>query len=46
MVVHTYDASTWEVEAGGSAVYGHPWVQTEFKSSLGYRDSEQALVSH
>lgn len=32
--VHTYNASTWELEAGGSGAQGHPWLPTEFKASL------------
>ena len=29
MVAHTCHPSTWEVEAGGSEVQGHPWTHYE-----------------
>lgn len=29
------ECSAWEVEAGGSG-QDHPWLQREFKTSLGY----------
>ena len=33
LVVHTCNSNTWEVEAGGSEVQGHPWLHSEFKAS-------------
>lgn len=32
-VVRAYNLSTWEVEAGGSKLPGHPLLQSEFKTS-------------
>lgn len=28
--------STWEAEAGGSGVRGHPWPHSDFEASLGH----------
>lgn len=36
MLVHICNQNTWEVEAGGSEVQGHPWLHSEFEASLGY----------
>lgn len=36
VVLASFDPSTWEVDAGGERVQGHPWLQSEFKASLGY----------
>lgn len=36
MVAHNGNLSTWEVEAGGSEVYGHPQLYSKFEASLGY----------
>ena len=35
-MVHICHPSTWEMEAGGSGVQGHPWLHSEFEASLGY----------
>ena len=35
VVVHTWNPSSWEMEAGGFKVQGHPQLQSEFKASLG-----------
>ena len=34
--MHICKPSTWEVEAGGSEVRGHPQLHSEFEASLGY----------
>jgi hypothetical protein len=34
--MHACDPSTPETEAGGSTVQGHPQLQKEFKTNLGY----------
>jgi hypothetical protein len=36
VVLASFDPGTWEVDAGGARVQGHPWLQSEFKASLGY----------
>lgn len=36
MATHTCEACTWEVEAEGSGISGHLWLQREFKTSLDY----------
>jgi hypothetical protein len=36
MVIQTCNLSTWQVEAGESRVQGHPWLYSEFKTSMGY----------
>lgn len=33
---HTYNASTWEAEAGESKNQGHPWLKSEFQASLSF----------
>jgi hypothetical protein len=39
MVAHTFNASTWEAEAGGSLwVGGQPGLQSEFQDSQGYTE--------
>lgn len=35
-VVRFYKLGTLEGEAGRTEVHGHPWLQEEFKTSLGY----------
>lgn len=35
-VVHTHPPSTWELEAEGSGVSGHPELQSHLEVSLGY----------
>jgi len=35
-VTYTSDLSTWEAEAEGSGVQGHPQLHAEFKTSPGY----------
>ena len=36
MVVHTFNLSTWEAEAGGSLwIQGQPGLQSEFQDSQG-----------
>lgn len=30
------DLSTWQMEAGGSSVGGHPWLHSDPKANLGY----------
>lgn len=34
--VHTHSPSTWELEAEGSGVSGHPELQSRLEVSLGY----------
>ena len=36
MVAHNSNLSTWEAEAGGSEVYGHPRPHSKFENSLDY----------
>lgn len=31
-----YNPSSWEVEAGGVGIQGHPGLYIEFETSLGY----------
>jgi hypothetical protein len=39
MVVHAFNPSTWEAEAGGSLwVRGQPGLQSEFQDSQGYTE--------
>lgn len=50
MVTHTCNSSTQEVEAAGSGIQGHPWLHSEFESSLGYvklclKNKKGAVVS-
>lgn len=33
------DLSTWQMEAGGSSVGGHPWLHSDPKANLGYMRS-------
>lgn len=40
-VLNTCNPSTWEVEAGGSEVEGHPWLHKEFEAGLGYMRPKQ-----
>jgi len=39
MVMHTYDTSSREAEAGKSGVQGHPQPHNRVKTSLTYRGS-------
>lgn len=41
MVSHACYSSTWELEAGGSAVQIQPWLHTAYESSLGYTREER-----
>ena len=34
---HACKHSTWDVEAGGLGVLGHPWLHIEFVASMSYR---------
>lgn len=36
IVAHTYNHSTWGVEAGRSEVQGYPWLCSMFEARLGY----------
>lgn len=36
MVTHVYDPSAWKMETGRSGNWGRPWLQSEFRVSLGY----------
>jgi hypothetical protein len=36
MVAYKCNTSTWEAEAGGSQIQGHPSLHSEFEASLGY----------
>jgi hypothetical protein len=38
MVVHNYNPSTWEVEAGRSGVQGQSQLCTEYEASLGLQE--------
>jgi hypothetical protein len=38
MVVHTFNPSTWEAEAGDFWVRGQPRLQSEFQDSQGYTE--------
>jgi hypothetical protein len=35
-MVHAFNPSTWEAEAGGFWVWGQPGLQSEFQDSQGY----------
>jgi hypothetical protein len=37
IVIHTWNSSTHEMEAGVLEVQGHPRLHSEFRVSLGYR---------
>jgi hypothetical protein len=37
-VVHTFNPSTWEAEAGGFLSSGQPGLQSEFQYSQGYTE--------
>lgn len=34
MVLYAYNLSTWETEAGGLQILGHPGLHSMFKASL------------
>lgn len=34
VAIHVHNPSTWQVEAGGSEMYSHPWLNSEFEASL------------
>lgn len=36
ILVYTYNLETWEVEAGGSQVQGHSWLQISLRSTQLY----------
>jgi hypothetical protein len=38
VVVHTFNPSTWEAEAGGFLVQGQSGLQSEFQDSQGYTE--------
>lgn len=43
-VLHAYNLSTLEVEAGGSKIQGRSWLHREFEASLSYSFKKKKAI--
>lgn len=44
-VAHTCNPRPWERESGGLEIQGHPWLQSQLKTSLGWNLSQDSITT-